>query len=130
MEAGIVLQGTEVKSLRQGKASLADAWAGERGGELWAFNIYIPEYEAANRFNHDTRRPRKLLVHARERDRLISAVRLRGATIVPLSIYFGPRGHAKVELGVARGKRQYDKREVKKTRDWQRQKARILKEGQ
>lgn len=128
LEAGLALAGTEVKSLRAGRGSLADAWAGERKGELWLFNTYIPEYAAASRFNHDTRRPRRLLVHRRERDRLIGAVRREGVTLVPLSIYFNERGYAKVELGVARGKRKYDKRETEKRRDWERQKSRLLRE--
>ncbi|MFQ5970863.1 MAG: SsrA-binding protein SmpB [Alphaproteobacteria bacterium] len=128
LEAGLALAGTEVKSLREGRGSLADAWAGERKGELWLFSAYIPEYAAASRFNHDTRRPRRLLVHRRERDRLIGAVRREGVTLVPLSIYFNERGYAKVELGVARGKRKYDKRETEKRRDWERQKSRLLRE--
>lgn len=128
LETGIVLAGTEVKSLRQGRGSLVDAWAGERDGELWLFNAYIPEYGSGNRFNHETKRPRKMLVHKRERDRLLGAVKRQGVTLVPLSIYFNDRGIAKVQLGLARGKRQYDKRETDKARDWNRQKARLLRE--
>ncbi len=128
MEAGIVLAGTEVKSLREGRGSLVDAWAGERHGELWLFNAYIPEYRSGNRFNHETKRPRKMLVHKRERNRLLGAVQRQGVTLVPLSIYFNDRGIAKVQLGLARGKRQYDKRETDKTRDWNRQKARLLRD--
>ena len=128
LEAGVVLAGTEVKSLREGRGSLMDAWAGERQGELWLFNAYIPEYRAGNRFNHETKRPRKLLVHRRERGRLLGAVQRQGVTLVPLSIYFNDRGIAKVQLGLARGKRQYDKREADKTRDWNRQKARLLRD--
>lgn len=128
METGLVLTGSEVKSLRQGHASLVDAWAGERDGELWMFNCYIPEYSAARNFGHEERRPRKLLVHAREFDRLIMAIRREGATLVPLSIYFNDRGLAKVDLGIATGKRQYDKRQTEKNRDWDRQKARLLRD--
>ena len=128
LEVGIVLQGTEVKSLREGRGSLVDAWAGERHGELWLFNAYIPEYGAGSRFNHETKQPRKILVHKRERDRLLSAVQRQGVTLVPLSIYFNDRGIAKVDLGLAHGKRQYDKRATSKTRDWNRQKARLLRD--
>lgn len=128
MEAGIVLTGSEVKSLRQGKGSLVDAWAGERDGELWMFNCYIPEYAPARNFGHEERRPRKLLVHARERDRLLMSIQREGATLVPLSIYFNNRGIAKVDLGIATGKRQYDKRQTEKKRDWERQKARLIRE--
>jgi SsrA-binding protein len=128
LEAGIVLQGSEVKSLRAGKASLVDAWAGERGGELWLFNVYIPEYASARNFGHEERRPRKLLVHKREFDRLLGAVQREGITLVPLSIYFNDRGVAKVDLGIAAGKRKYDKRQSEKQRDWERQKARLIRE--
>ncbi len=127
LEAGIVLHGSEVKSLREGRGSLVDAWAGERNGELWLFNAYIPEYGPA-RFNHETRRPRKLLVSRRERERLLGATAKEGVTLIPLSIYFNDRGIAKVDLGLARGKRKYDKRETIKQRDWDRQKARVIRE--
>lgn len=128
VEAGLVLVGTEVKSLRAGLASLNESYAGEDGGELWLLNAYIAEYPAANRFNHEAKRPRKLLLKKRELDNLLGAVQRKGVTIVPLSIYFNDRGIAKVLLGVARGKRQYDKRETEKKRDWQREKARIMRE--
>jgi SsrA-binding protein len=127
-EAGIVLLGTEVKSLRQGRASIGEAFAAERDGELFLFNAYIPEYEAANRFNHEPRRPRKLLMHRREIARLIGLVQRGGMTLVPLSIYFNERGVAKVQLGLARGKRKVDKREAEKARDWEREKARLIRE--
>lgn len=127
-EAGIVLLGTEVKSLRQGRASIGEAFAAERDGELFLFNAYIPEYEAANRFNHEPRRPRKLLMHRREIARLIGLVQRSGMTLVPLSIYFNERGVAKVQLGLARGKRKVDKREAEKARDWGREKARLMRE--
>ncbi len=128
LEAGIMLAGTEVKALREGRASLQDAYAGELQGELFLFNAYIPEYRAANRFNHETRRPRKLLVHRRERDRLLGAVRREGVTLVPLALYFNRRGIAKIDLGLARGKRQYDKRQDLKERSWQRERQRLLRD--
>lgn len=128
VEAGVALTGTEVKSLREGRSNIADAYAGERGGELWLYNAYIPEYLQANRFNHETRRPRKLLLHKREIGRMIGAVEREGMTLVPLRIYFNDRGRAKVELAVARGKKLHDKRETTKKRDWQREKARLLRE--
>ncbi len=128
LEAGIVLLGTEVKSLREGKASISEAYAGESAGALVLFNAHIPEYAAANRFNHEPKRPRPLLVHRRERDRLLGLVRRDGCTLAPLSLYFNARGIAKVELGVARGKRKADKRQDAKRRDWQREKARLMRE--
>ena len=126
-EAGIVLTGSEVKSLRTGKATIAESYADAKGGEIWLFNAYIPEYQAASQFNHETRRPRKLLLHKRQRDRLIGEVQREGITLVPLSLYFNERGIAKVELGIAKGKRKYDKRETVKQRDWERQKARLMR---
>ncbi|ESR23228.1 SsrA-binding protein SmpB [Lutibaculum baratangense] len=128
-EAGIALTGTEVKSLRGGKASLAESYAGESGGEMWLFNANIPEYGPANRFNHEPKRPRKLLLHKREIGRLMGAVNKEGMTVVPLKLYFDPRGMAKLEIAVARGKKQHDKRQAMKERSWQRDKARILKEN-
>ena len=128
LEAGLVLTGTEVKSLRQGRGSVAESYAAERGGELYLQNAHIPPYEAASRFSHEPRRPRKLLVHRRELAKLIGQIRREGYTVVPLSIYFNPRGIAKVELGLARGKRKADKRESEKKKDWQRQKARLMRE--
>src|SRR3954451_19849530 len=127
-EAGIALTGTEVKSLREGRSSIGDAFAGERGGELWLYNAYIPEYLQANRFQHETRRPRKLLLHKREIGRLIGAVEREGMTLVPLKIYFNDRGRAKVELALARGKKLHDKRETEKKRDWAREKGRLLRQ--
>jgi SsrA-binding protein len=127
-EAGIALTGTEVKSLREGRASIGDAFAGEKGGELWLYNAYIPEYLQANRFQHETRRPRKLLLHKREIGKLIGAVDREGMTIVPLRIYFNDRGRAKVELAVARGKKLYDKRETEKRRSWDRERGRLLRQ--
>ncbi|MDF2764583.1 MAG: smpB [Rhodospirillales bacterium] len=127
VEAGIMLVGTEVKALRGGKASIGEAFAGEQGGELYLFNAYIPEYEAANRFNHQPRRARKLLVHKREMNRLLGQIRREGVTVVPLSFYFNPRGIVKVELGLARGKRKVDKRAAEKEKDWKRDKARLMR---
>ncbi|MCC6982573.1 MAG: SsrA-binding protein SmpB [Bauldia sp.] len=127
-EAGITLVGTEVKALREGRASIADSYAGEAGGELWLYNAYIPEYLQANRFNHETKRPRKLLLHRREIGRLAAAVQREGMTIVPLKLYFNDKGRAKVELAVARGKKLHDKRETEKARDWSREKGRLLRD--
>ena len=127
-EAGIVLQGTEVKALRDGRGNINEAYAGERGGELFLINAYIPEYRAASHFSHDTRRSRKLLLHKRELNKLIGAVRKQGQTLIPLSLYFTPRGLAKIELGLARGKKTYDKRHSIKERDWQRDKQRLMRQ--
>ena len=127
-EAGLALQGTEVKSLRRGKANIGDAYAGPSGDELFLFNVHIPEYLEANRFNHEPRRPRKLLLHRREINRLIGATQREGMTIVPLRLYFNPKGIAKVELGLARGKKLHDKRETEKKRDWERERGRLLRE--
>ena len=127
-EAGIALQGTEVKSLRQGKANIAEAYAGPGGNELFLYNAYIPEYLEANRFNHETRRPRKLLLHRREINRLVGATQREGMTIVPLRLYFNPKGRAKIELGLARGKKLHDKRETEKKRDWERERGRLMRE--
>ncbi len=128
LEAGIVLSGTEVKSLRQGRASIGEAYAAESNGELYLFNVHIPEYAGGNRFNHEPKRPRKLLLHKGEINRLLGATRRQGMTLVPLSLYFNPKGLAKVELGLARGKKMHDKREATKERDWQRDKARLMRE--
>ncbi len=127
-EAGIALTGTEVKSLRDGKSNIADSFAGEKGGEIWLFNAYIPEYLQANRFNHETKRARKLLLHKSEVNKLIGAVQRDGMTVVPLKIYFNDRGRAKVEIALARGKKLHDKRETEKKRDWAREKGRLLRE--
>ena len=127
-EAGIVLEGSEVKSLRTGKASIADSYASNEGGELFLINGYIPEYTQAGRFNHDTRRPRKLLMHAREIKRLIGSIQREGLTLVPLKLYFNDRGIAKLQLALGRGKKLHDKRQTQKDRDWGRQKARLMRE--
>ena len=127
-EAGLVLTGTEVKSLREGKANIAESYATEEGGEIWLINSYLPEYLQANRFNHETRRRRKLLLNKREVRRLIGAVQREGMSLVPLKVYFNERGRAKLELALARGKKLHDKRETEKKRDWERQKARLLRD--
>jgi SsrA-binding protein len=127
LEAGLVLHGTEVKSLRQGGASIAEAYADEKGGELFLVNANIPEYKASAHFNHEPRRPRKLLLHRKQMNRLMGAVKREGVTIVPLALYFNERGRAKVELGLATGKRKSDKRQAERDRDWQRNKARLMR---
>ena len=127
IEAGVVLQGTEVKVLRQGQGSITEAYADHSGGELFLVNANIPEYSAAAHFSHKPRRPRKLLLHRKQVHRLLGAIQRDGMTVIPLSIYFNERGRAKVELGLARGKRKADKRQTEKQRDWQRSRARILR---
>jgi SsrA-binding protein len=128
IEAGMQLVGTEVKSLREGRASLGDAFAQEREGEMYLMNAHISPYAAANRFNHEPMRARKLLLHRREIGRLAGLVQRQGYTVVPLKLYFNDRGRAKVELGIARGRKQHDKREREKERSWQREKARLLRD--
>lgn len=128
VEAGLVLEGSEVKSLREGKANIAESYAADEGGELYLLNAYIPEYTFAGRRNHEPRRPRKLLLHRREMNRLVGAVQREGMTLVPLRLYFNDRGIAKLLLALARGKKLHDKRETAKKRDWQRQKARLMRE--
>ena len=127
VEAGLVLTGTEVKSLRAGKGSIAEAYASESDGELYLINATIPEY-AASRVKHEPGRPRKLLLHKRQLAKYLNEVRTGGMTIVPLSLYFNERGRAKVELALAKGKKFYDKRASEKARDWSRQKARLMRE--
>ncbi len=127
-EAGIILRGTEVKSLRLGRGSIGEAYAAEKSGELWLINAHIPEYEAAgNHLQHAPKRDRKLLLHKRESARLLAATQRQGMTIVALKVYFNARGIAKVELGLARGKHTYDKRTTVKDRDWKRDQARIMR---
>ena len=127
VEAGVMLLGTEVKALRAGLASLGESYAGEKNGELYLFNCHINEYAPAAKQNHAPRRPRKLLVHRKEMDKLLGASSKEGATLIPLSIYFNERGFAKVGLGLARGKKKADKRESIKERDWKRDKQRMMK---
>ncbi|MGD9867035.1 MAG: SsrA-binding protein SmpB [Hyphomicrobiales bacterium] len=127
-EAGLALLGSEVKSLRSGRANIAEAYASDHDGALYLINANIPEYKQANRQNHDPHRPRKLLMHRREIDKLTGAIRREGMTIVPLKLYFNNRGIAKLQVALARGKKLHDKRETAKKRDWQRQKSRLLRE--
>jgi SsrA-binding protein len=127
-EAGLVLTGTEVKSLREGKANIAESYATDEGGEMWLINSYLPEYLQANRFNHEPRRRRKLLLSKREAGRLQSAINREGMTLIPLKIYFNDQGRAKLELALGKGKKLHDKRETEKERDWNRQKSRLLKD--
>jgi SsrA-binding protein len=123
------LLGTEVKSLRSGRANIAESYAAPEAGELWLINAHIPEYLEANRFNHAERRPRKLLVSKKQLARLDAEVSRAGNTIVPLKIYFNDQGRAKVLIGLGKGKKNYDKRETQRNRDWNRDKSRIMKEG-
>ncbi|BBB12604.1 SsrA-binding protein SmpB [Sphingopyxis sp. FD7] len=127
-EAGIALQGTEVKSLRFGEGTIAESYAEVNGGEVWLINANIPEFSHGNRFNHEPRRPRKLLLNWREINKLHAGVMRQGMTLVPLSVYFNSRGRAKVELALAKGKKAHDKRESIKERDWKRDKQRLLKD--
>ncbi|MBU1286905.1 MAG: SsrA-binding protein SmpB [Alphaproteobacteria bacterium] len=129
LEAGIMLVGSEVKSLRQGKANIAESYASVEDGGLYLINCDIPIYNAANRFNHEPKRKRKLLVSKRELVKLSQEVERAGRTIVPLKLYFNDRGIAKLLIGTATGRKAHDKREVEAKRDWARQKARIMKEG-
>ena len=127
-EAGIALSGTEVKSLRFGEGSIAEAYAEVRDGQAWLVNANIPEFSHGNRFNHEPKRPRKLLLHQREIEKMIGAVERRGMTMIPLSIYFNGRGRAKVELALAKGKQAHDKRQTIKERDWKRDQQRIMRD--
>ncbi|MBP2227379.1 SsrA-binding protein SmpB [Azospirillum agricola] len=129
LEAGIMLTGTEVKSLRNGRASVNEAYAGLKGGELFLFNAYIPEYLQAGRWlQHEPKRPRKLLIRRRELDKLAAGIKQKGVTLIPMSVYFNDRGMAKVELGIATGKKKHDKRNTEKERTWQRDKARLMRD--
>jgi SsrA-binding protein len=128
VEAGLVLTGSEVKSLRMGRANIGESYATEREGEIFLVNAHINEYKQAGPQNHDTKRARKLLLNRREINRLGAAIARDGMTLVPLKIYFNDRGIAKLELGLAKGKRQFEKREAIKQRDWDRQKARVMRE--
>ncbi|MGE5502984.1 MAG: SsrA-binding protein SmpB [Actinomycetota bacterium] len=128
VEAGIMLVGTEVKSLRAGKGNINEAYAGPMQDELYLFNAYIPEYQSKMPFPHETRRPRKLLLHRRQMVKMMGSVTKEGMTLVPLDIHFTDRGIAKVLLGLAKGKKLHDKREAAKQRDWNREKARVLRD--
>jgi SsrA-binding protein len=127
-EAGLALTGTEVKSLRFGEGTIAESYAEVRDGQVWLVNANIPEFSHGNRFNHEPKRPRKLLLNAREIDKMFGAVERKGMTLVPLSVYFNGRGRAKVELALAKGKQTHDKRETIKDRDWKRDQARIMRD--
>ncbi len=128
-EAGLVLLGTEVKSLRMGRANIADAYASHKEGEIWLWNANIPVYTHGNRNNHEPNRGRKLLLSARQIKKLIGALKVRGTTLIPLELYFNKRGYAKVSVAIAHGKKQYEKREVIKQRDWKREQSGLLKKG-
>ena len=128
IEVGIALTGTEVKSIRNGKSTIAESYADSKNGEIWLINATIPEYLQGNRFNHEPKRPRKLLLHRRQINKLIGAVEREGMTLVPLKLYFNDKGRAKVELALAKGKKLHDKRETEKKRDWDREKGRLLRQ--
>ena len=127
-EAGIALTGSEVKSLRSGKANIGESYAGTRGGELWLYNSNISEYKQAGPFNHAPKRPRKLLLHKRQINKLIGAVEREGMTVVPLKLYFNDKGRAKVEIALAKGKKLHDKRETAKKRSWERERGRLMRQ--
>ncbi|WP_297007594.1 SsrA-binding protein SmpB, partial [Thalassospira sp. UBA6510] len=127
-EAGIALRGTEVKSLRDGKGNIQESYAEAKNGEVWLINAYIPEYQSKMPFGHEERRPRKLLLHKREITKMHDALNKKGFTLVPVKLYFNERGIAKLELAIAEGKKKADKRETVKERDWQRDKARIMRD--
>jgi SsrA-binding protein len=128
LEAGLSLTGSEVKSLRQGRANVAESYAAVEGREIMLVNAYIPEYAAASRFNHEPRRARKLLLHRKQIDRLLGSVNREGRTLIPLRLYWNDKGLAKLELAVAKGKKVHDKREAEADRDWQRDKARLMRD--
>ncbi len=128
IEAGIVLTGTEVKSLREGKANIAESYASDEDGAIWLINSNIPQYSAGNRNNHEPRRHRKLLLHQRQIDKLTQAVQREGMTLVPVKLFFNERGMVKLDLALAKGKKIHDKRQTSKDRDWARQKARLMRE--
>ncbi len=127
VEAGIVLTGTEVKSVRGGKTTIAESYADAKDGEIWLVNANIPEYLQANRFNHEPKRLRKLLLHKKEINKLAGAIEREGMTLIPLKMYFNERGRIKLQLGLAKGKKLHDKRDTEKKRDWEREKGRLLR---
>jgi SsrA-binding protein len=127
VEAGIALTGTEVKSLRLGKATIAESYADAKNGEIWLVNANIPEYLQASRFNHAPKRPRKLLLHRRQIDKLAAGVEREGMTIVPLKMFFNDKGRAKIEIALGRGKKLHDKRDTEKKRSWEREKGRLMR---
>ncbi len=128
VEAGLMLTGSEVKSLRLGRANIAESYASVENGGIFLVNAYIPEYAPANRFNHEPRRPRKLLLHKKEIGKLAGAIQKEGRTIIPTRLYWDAKGRAKLELSVAKGKKAHDKREAEAARDWQRDKARLMRD--
>ena len=128
VEAGIVLTGSEIKTLREGRANIAESFANEKDGELFLVNAHIPEYKQAGQFNHEPKRPRKLLLHRRQISRFIGAIQREGMTLVPLKLYINSKGKAKLALALGKGKHQYDKRQSEKKKDWERQKARLMRE--
>lgn len=128
LEAGIVLTGSEVQSLRQGKASIEESHAADTKNEVFLYNCHIAEYEKAGRFNHSTRRPRKLLLHTREIKKIIGKIRIKGYTLVALSMYFNRKNKVKVELGIAKGKKLHDKRQSIKEKDWKRDQSRLIRQ--
>ena len=127
-EAGLSLTGSEVKSLRAGKANIADSYAAVKGRELTLINAYIPEYEGANRFNHEPKRPRKILLHRRELDKLIAAVQREGRTLIPTRLYWNDKGLAKLQIALAKGKKTHDKRATEADRDWKREQGRLMRD--
>ncbi len=127
-EAGIALTGTEVKSLRFGEGSIAESYAEVKDDQVWLVNANVPEFSHGNRHNHEPKRPRKLLLHEREINKMRVAVGREGMTLIPLSVYFNAKGRAKVELALAKGKKLHDKRETEKDRDWKREQGRIMRE--
>lgn len=128
LEAGIVLKGSEVQSLRQGKASIEDSHAADTGNEVFLYNCHIAEYEKANMFNHSTRRPRKLLLHKKEINKIIGRAKIKGYTLVALSMYFNKKNKIKIELGIAKGKKLHDKRESIKEKDWKKYQSRLVRQ--
>jgi SsrA-binding protein len=128
VEAGLVLTGTEVKALRLGRANIAESYASAEGRDIVLINAYIPEYGPANRFNHEPRRPRRLLLHRKQIDRMIAAIQREGRTIVPLRLFWDDKGRAKLELALAKGKKIHDKRQTEADRDWSRDKARLMRD--
>lgn len=127
-EAGLVLTGSEVKSIRSGKVNIADSHAGFDKNEIFLFNCHIAEYEQANRFNHSPKRPKKLLLHSKEIRKIFGKIKVKGYTLVALSVYFNQKNLVKVELGLAKGKKQHDKRQAIKEQDWERDKARVMRD--
>jgi SsrA-binding protein len=128
IEAGLILTGTEVKALRLGRANIAESYASAENGDIMLINAYIPEYGPANRFNHEPRRPRKLLLHRKQIDKLAGAVNRDGRTIIPTRLYFDDKGRAKLEVALAKGKKLHDKREVEADRDWKREQGRLMRD--